>query len=244
MRNAEQALIGPNAIIQMAEALCSFMGRTNTRTLMDAVQLGAYLDRPPKNMVPQAEVAALHTQVWRQLDLAAFKRVSADAGRRTGDYLLAHRIPRAAQWVLKRLPDNLAARILSQAIAKHAWTFAGSGSFGFGWQPRLVYSIKGNPITAGLHTKVPVCDYYAATFERIFRVLVNDDWRAVEFDCEASGADACRFEICAPVDALAAASRQPGMASAAQDAQDAQDAQAGLAGGAGTGSAARPVSDT
>jgi divinyl protochlorophyllide a 8-vinyl-reductase len=205
VRSADQALIGPNAIIQMAEALCSFLGRAETRTLMNAVHLGAYFDRPPKNMVPQTEVAALHTQVWRQLDLAAFKQVSADAGRRTGDYLLANRIPKPVQWLLKRLPDKMAARILSQAIAKHAWTFAGSGVFGYGWQPRLVYSIKGNPITAGLHTELPVCDYYAATFERIFRELVNDDWRAVEFDCEASGADACRFEICAPENAVAAA---------------------------------------
>jgi divinyl protochlorophyllide a 8-vinyl-reductase len=206
VRSAEQALIGPNAIIQMAEALCAWMGPVNTRTLMDAVQLGAYLDRPPKNMVPQTEVAALHTEVYRQLDLAAFKRVSADAGKRTGDYLLANRIPKPVQWLLKRLPDRLAASILSRAIAKHAWTFAGSGVFGYGWQPQLVYSIKGNPITAGLHTEVPVCDYYAATFERIFRVLVNDDWRAVEFACEASGAEACRFEICAPEDASAVAS--------------------------------------
>ena len=204
MRSADQALIGPNAIIQMAEALCAYMGPVNTRTLMDAVGLGDYLDRPPKKMVPQTEVAALHTAVYRQLDLAAFRRVASDAGRRTGDYLLANRIPKPVQWLLKLLPDKMAARILSQAIAKHAWTFAGSGLFTYGWQPQLVYSIQGNPITASLHTELPVCDYYAATFERIFRVLVNEDWRAVEFNCEASGADACRFEICAPQDSTAA----------------------------------------
>ena len=118
MRSAEQALIGPNAIIQMAEALCAYLGATNTRTLMDAVGLGDYLDRPPKNMEPQTEVAALHTAVYRQLDLAAFKRVSSDAGRRTGDYLLANRIPKPVQFALKLLPDKMASRILSQAIAR------------------------------------------------------------------------------------------------------------------------------
>jgi divinyl protochlorophyllide a 8-vinyl-reductase len=208
MRSPEQALIGPNAIIQMAEALCARIGLEQTRALMDAVGQGAYLGQPPKSMVPQSEVAALHTQVFQALDLAAFRLVSADAGRRTGDYLLANRIPKPVQWLLKRLPDRMAARILTRAIAKHSWTFAGSGVFSFGWQPQLVYSIKGNPITAALHTQVPVCDYYAATFERIFRVLVNDEWRAVEYACEATGSEACLFEICAPANASAAARLQ------------------------------------
>jgi divinyl protochlorophyllide a 8-vinyl-reductase len=147
-------------------------------------------------MVPEAEVAALHAQVYRDQALADFKRIAAEAGLRTGDYLLANRIPGPVQWVLKRLPDAIAARLLSRAIAKHAWTFAGSGVFTYAWRPNLTYSIQGNPITAGLQAQVPICDYYAATFERIFRQLVNDDWRVVERACEASGAPACLFEMC------------------------------------------------
>ena len=198
MRSAERALIGPNAIIQMTEALCAHLGAQNTRALLEAVQLDGYLDHPPKNMVPQAEVVALHRQVWHAVDRAAFQRISADAGRRTADYLLAKRIPRPVQWLLQRLPDALAARLLSRAIAQHAWTFAGSGVFRYRWQPQLVYAIQGNPLAAGLHTEVPVCAYYAATFERLLRILVNDHWRVVEFACEARGDPACRFEICAP----------------------------------------------
>ena len=48
---------------------------------------------------------------------------------RTGDYLLAHRIPKPVQALLKRLPAPLAARVLLAAITRHAWTFAGSGRF-------------------------------------------------------------------------------------------------------------------
>jgi divinyl protochlorophyllide a 8-vinyl-reductase len=196
----EKGLIGPNAIIQMVATLNTDWGTLGTRRLMDAVGLGAYVDQPPRSMVAQAEVAALHQQLYRVVDCQEFKRLSAEAGRRTGDYLLAHRIPRAVQWLLKRLPDALAARVLARAIQKHAWTFVGSGVFRYRWQGQLEFSITGNPITGGLHAAVPICDYYAGTFERIFRVVVNDTWRAVERSCEATGAGACVFEIGVPID--------------------------------------------
>jgi divinyl protochlorophyllide a 8-vinyl-reductase len=204
MHPAGQALIGPNAIIQLVETLRAHWGSPDTRKLLESVGQGAYLEQPPRAMVPQAEVAALHQKLYGTVDCLEFKRLSREAGRRTGDYLLAHRIPGVAQWVLKRLPDALAARLLSRAIQKHAWTFAGSGVFTYNWQTCLVFSIAGNPISAGLQSGIPICDYYAATFERIFRVIVNDSWRAMERNCEAQGAAACRFEICAPIDRAAA----------------------------------------
>jgi divinyl protochlorophyllide a 8-vinyl-reductase len=42
---------------------------------------------------------------------------------------------------------------------------------------------------------MPACDYYAATFERLFTVLVHPDAKVVETDCMGRGASACRFEI-------------------------------------------------
>jgi divinyl protochlorophyllide a 8-vinyl-reductase len=199
----QPALIGPNAIIQMVEALRAYWGQKETRGVLEAVGLGAYFDQPPQHMVPQTEVAALHGQLFGMLDLKDFKHVAGDAGRRTGDYLLAHRIPRPVQRLLKVLPDALAARVLTQAIAKHAWTFAGSGVFSCEWKPQLVFTIQGNPITVNLQAQVPICDYYAATFERIFRVIVNDKWRVVEQACEATGAPACVFVIGLPASAPA-----------------------------------------
>ena len=203
MLSAGQALIGPNAIIQLVETLRAHWGNQETRKLLDAVGQGLYFEKPPRDMVPQTEVAALHQKLYELVDCQEFKRLSAEAGRRTGDYLLANRIPAPVQWVLKHLPDALAARVLSRAIQKHAWTFAGSGVFTYYWNSRLMFSIAGNPITAGLHSDIPICDYYAGTFERIFRVIVNDNWRAIERTCEASGATACLFEICAPTDGSA-----------------------------------------
>jgi divinyl protochlorophyllide a 8-vinyl-reductase len=195
MQAFAQARIGPNAIIQLVEALRDQRGVTEARRLLGAVGQDAYFDQPPSHMVPQTEVVALHHQLFDTVGREEFKRISAQAGRRTGDYLLDHRIPKAVQWVLRRLPDALAARVLSNAIKKHAWTFAGSGTFSYQYQSGLVFSITGNPIAAGLRSEVPMCDYYAATFERIFRVIVNDAWRVVERSCEACGDAACVFQI-------------------------------------------------
>ena len=44
-------------------------------------------------------------------------------------------------------------------------------------------------------SEVPACDFYAATFERLFRTLVHHDVRAVEVACEACGDAECRFEL-------------------------------------------------
>jgi divinyl protochlorophyllide a 8-vinyl-reductase len=187
------AQIGPNALIQLVEALRLVWGPEATRSLLVSLGLGPYADAPPQHMLPQEQVAALHTRLHGMLDAGLFKSITADAGRRTADYLLAHRIPRAVQWVLRCLPDAIAARVLCRAIAKHAWTFAGSGAFSYAWTPRLVFRLAGNPLCHRIEADAPVCDYYAATFERIFRVIVNDNWRVQEVQCEASGADFCEF---------------------------------------------------
>jgi divinyl protochlorophyllide a 8-vinyl-reductase len=191
-----QAQIGPNALIQMVAALRSVWGNEETLSLLGSLGLGHYVENPPLRMMPQQEVAALHTRLFGMVDAQTFKSITFDAGLRTADYLLANRIPRAVQWLLKRLPETIAARVLCRAIAKHAWTFAGSGTFSHAWEPHLVFRLKGNPLCSQIESQLPICDYYAATFERIFRVIVNDNWRVQELECEASGADACVFTFC------------------------------------------------
>ena len=47
----------------------------------------------------------------------------------------------------------------------------------------------------GPESEAPACDFYAATFERLFRVLVHPAARVTETACEACGDDACQFEI-------------------------------------------------
>lgn len=190
-----RARIGPNAIVRVAEALVDRLGTHAADTLFARAGLSRYLAHPPTGMVDEADVARLQWQLRNDLDTDVAREVAWDAGTRTGDYLLAHRIPKAAQWVLRHLPPFLAARALTRAITKHAWTFAGSGTFHCTPGIPFVLTIEHNPLCSRLRTTGPVCHYYSATFERIFRKLVSDRARVTEVACEAAGGAACVFEV-------------------------------------------------
>jgi len=117
------------------------------------------------------------------------------AGRRTGDYIRIHRIPRRAQALLRVLPARLSARLLARAIARHAWTFAGSGRFRVASRAPLVFEIADNPLVCGEHAAAPVCHWHAAVFARLYTRLVARDYTCVETACCATGAPACRFAL-------------------------------------------------
>jgi len=135
--------------------------------------------------------------------VACARALGAEAGRKTGDYLLAHRIPRAMRWLLPKLPAAWAARLLLAAIRRHAWTFCGSGHFEVqparrGHPLRLLLQGSATSSSESSSTpssKEPLCDYFAATFERLFQVLVSPATRVTETACMAMGAPACVFEV-------------------------------------------------
>ncbi len=189
------ARIGPNAVNRLAEALHARHGPAVAAEVFGAAGVARHLRQPPTGMVDEAEVARLHRALRDRLAGGEAASVARDAGQRTADYLLAHRIPAAVQGLLKRLPAPWAARVLLAAIGRHAWTFAGSGRFEARAGHPVVLTIRGNPLCTGVSSPVPVCDFYAATFERLFRVLVHRDTRVSETACEAQGAPACRFEL-------------------------------------------------
>jgi divinyl protochlorophyllide a 8-vinyl-reductase len=190
------AVIGPNAVTRMAEALTAMGGGAALcRSVFESAGLSAYLATPPTRMIPETDVAHLHRAAIERLGEESAADVSREAGRLTGNYLLAHRIPLLAQRVLKRLPRALAARILVKAIARHAWTFAGGGEFTYKFSPQLTLRLKGSPICKGLRTREPACAYFAATFERVFGEMLGPSLRVTETECEATGAAACVFEV-------------------------------------------------
>lgn len=191
--------IGPNAITRVAEVLPVHVGRTVTALVFERAGLARCLHEPPQTMVDETEVRRLHGVLRETLGDAEARAVARDAGTLTADYLLARRIPRPVQRLLKWLPAPLAARLLLAAIMRHAWTFAGSGRFSArcAWRqgPPVVLTIRGNPLCLGLATAAPACDYYAATFERLFGVLVQAQSQVHEVACEACGDPECRFVI-------------------------------------------------
>ena len=192
---AASARIGPNAILRVAEALgvlCDIQSRTR---VFEQAGLAEYLEHPPQEMVDEREVTALHQSLRAVLGVEQARRIGWDAGLRTGDYLLGNRIPPFAQAILKRLPAWLAERVLIKAIAKNAWTFAGSASFSTqpGRPTRLI--LAGSRVCLGASASEPLCDFYAATFERLFRTLVDPSTRVVEVQCQAKGDPECVFEV-------------------------------------------------
>ncbi len=174
---ASAARIGPNAITRVAEALGG-AAPARAAAVFAVAGLAHYLRAPPEAMVDEHEVVRLHRALRGVL------------GKRE-----ARRIPAVARGVLRALPAVLAAPLLLAAIGRHAWTFAGSGRFTATAGRPATLAIAGNPLCRGAAADEPLCDYYAATFERLFRALVRSDASVVETACEACGADACRFEV-------------------------------------------------
>jgi divinyl protochlorophyllide a 8-vinyl-reductase len=185
------ARIGPNAVLQHLPILDELIGEK----LRAALLYRADVAQPPPDagMLPEADVARLHHAVRLFLpDRAQF--IQRAAGLATGDYILANRIPRAAQALIRALPAWAGARLLTAAIAKHAWTFAGSGAFSVVSRAPLVFRIAHNPLATG-PADGPICDWHVAVFERLFRELVWPDAVVTELACTATGADGCLFQI-------------------------------------------------
>ncbi len=182
--------IGPNAIIQMGEALAARHEDQRARRIFGRAGLLPYLDQPPVAMVHQGEVARLFAAVADEPDTAAARDLFADAGRRTGRYILANRIPGIARLILPRLPRRLAMRILLQAISRHAWTFAGTGRVSFSASSPASITIAENPIATPLG-----CVWHAAVFETIFGALIRGHVQVRETCCHAGADHCCSFEI-------------------------------------------------
>lgn len=185
-------LIGPNALIQTAAALHELEGESAAAVLQAAGE-SLVREHPPEDMVDERRFAALVTTLVRELGEARAERVLVRSGSLTADYLMANRIPQPFQWLVRRLPRDLGLRLLLGAIASHAWTFAGSGRFRYDLRGdgRVELEIEDCPACRGLVTEQPVCGFYAGTFERLFRRLIDDRLRVRDAECQACGGACC-----------------------------------------------------
>lgn len=188
---ATQGRIGPNAILQLLPVI-ERIGGTDRVTQM-LIRAGITRIPDGSEMIPETEAARLHRQL-RLEEPEMAPRLAAEAGRGTARYILAHRIPKSAQIVLQIAPPVLSARMLARAIARHAWTFAGSGVFRT--DGPWTFEIANNPIVEHEHSAHPLCQWHAAVFEELYRTLVHPRSRCRETCCRAQGAgNICRFEI-------------------------------------------------
>jgi divinyl protochlorophyllide a 8-vinyl-reductase len=185
-------LIGPNALIQTAAALHE-LERESAAAVLQAAGEPLVREHPPEDMVDERRFAAMVTTLVRELGEARAERVLVRSGSLTADYLIANRIPQPFQWLVRRLPRDLGLRLLLGAIASHAWTFAGSGRFRYDLRGdgHVELEIEDCPACRGLVTEQPVCGFYAGTFERLFRRLIDDRLRVRNAGCQACGGARC-----------------------------------------------------
>lgn len=188
------ARIGPNAIIQTVAALETRIGVAPAAALL-AASTGRTRDRLPERMVDETEVISLVHAIAGALPPGDTVEVMTDSGRRTAEYLIANRIPRVAQLVMRVVPRAAGLRILLGAIGRHSWTFAGSADvrITYGGTPRL--ALRRCPMCRDMRRDAPCCDYYTATLEHLVRRLIAPSSTVREVACEAAGADACVFQF-------------------------------------------------
>jgi divinyl protochlorophyllide a 8-vinyl-reductase len=159
--------IGPNALIQAAAALRAHHGVPFCEQVFREAGLSHHLGSTPQTMVDEEDVVSLHRSLFRLLGPGEAAAIAREAGERTAIYLLKHRIPRLAQRVLSFLPASVGASILCRAIARHAWTFVGSGRFVASPGNPLLLTIVGGPLGGPQEACASLCAYYAATLHGV-----------------------------------------------------------------------------
>ena len=197
--SAELARIGPNALIQTVEALVEVAGIDATRRVLTAGGRGELLTQRPVAMVDENEFVALIATLRRELSPDVAESILGRGGERTGDYLLAHRIPRPARAFLPHLPRRLALRVLLKAIGAHAWTFAGSGRFSWEMtETGALIRLADGPEARGHAAQAPCCAYYRNCFQTLLRSLVDRGIVVRETSCAAVGSETCEFAVAWP----------------------------------------------
>lgn len=192
---SEPPRIGPNAIIQTAGVLRDRVGAERAGTLLLRAT-GYDLHALPTDMVDEREPLALVQAVVQEFGPSHSAAIMREAGQRTAEYLLGNRIPKAAQWVMRMAPRPVGLAILLKAMTANAWTFAGSGRFDYhqtGTGTELTFGSCA--MCRGMLSSVPMCDFYAGTFEHLMQVLVCETVHVVEVECIAHGGRCCRFAL-------------------------------------------------
>ncbi|MGZ6059647.1 MAG: bacteriochlorophyll 4-vinyl reductase [Myxococcaceae bacterium] len=184
-----EARIGPSAVLQTLRAVEELEPRSRA-----AVESRAPMEPLEEGMIPERVFVQLIRAVRDVLPRERAEAVLRRSGALTADDVRSHRIPAAIRATLAGLPAFLAMPLILQAIERHAWTFAGAGTFGSEGKMLL---LDGAP-TARPESGPPgtgcSCAYYEGAFEGLLRLAAREV-RVTEVACQASGAAKCQFRI-------------------------------------------------
>jgi divinyl protochlorophyllide a 8-vinyl-reductase len=182
-------VVGPNSVIQLGAALCDLAGPGTADSVFASAGHPGLRAEPPAEMIDEAVPAALMAHLWSVLDPVDARKIAREAGLRTADYVIAHRIPAFAKHGLAHVPRALGIRLLLKAIRRNAWTFCGSGEcrVELGRAPAVL--LEKNPLP------MPGCVWHVAVFERLFTRLVSRDLRVRHRPLARAPDNLDRFEI-------------------------------------------------
>lgn len=162
--------IGPNSIIQTVGSLETAFGKRQAEDILRKIGQGHWIGNLPTEMVEESKFHALVIALQQEIGEKVTASILRDSGERTAAYLLKVRIPGPFQKIVKLLPSGLAFKVFLFAISKNAWTFAGSGEFGYGSKPYPNITVK---VTYPTHPVVG--NFYLGTFSALLRELVDRD---------------------------------------------------------------------
>jgi divinyl protochlorophyllide a 8-vinyl-reductase len=183
------ARIGPNAVLQLEQALLEAGGPDLAWRIFEAAGYAHLLEHRPDAMIDEAIPRALFDVLFNTLSPRKARAIADRAGRLTGRYILMNRIPGFARLILKLLPPRMAAPMLLKAIERHAWTFAGSGQCRTQAGPKPQISIQHNPLA------MPECVWHGQVLQTLFQALVSPHAQIRHSCCEHAGDPICRFDI-------------------------------------------------
>jgi divinyl protochlorophyllide a 8-vinyl-reductase len=187
-----EARVGPNAILQLKDPMDQLLGRGVLAQLLDLCRV----EMPSGTaMISQSDVGRVHHTLWQLFPHRA-QAVSEEAGRGTAEYIRKNRIPRVARIALRLMPRGMAEQMLAKAIADHAWTFCGSGGFGFHREDGDIhFMIHANPLAdVAAHPPHP-CHWHSAVFEALFSRVLGRRYHCREVSCCAMQAERCHFVV-------------------------------------------------
>jgi divinyl protochlorophyllide a 8-vinyl-reductase len=186
------ARIGPNAVLQSLEAAGELESEGYRRQLRSALALP---ESWPKGMIPETWFLRTVEHLRATLPPERAEAVLRRAGTYTADYVGQHRVPKPFRGLLRILPRAWAIPLLLEAFRRHAWTFAGSGSFRVEPTAPRTLVLEQAPTCRTVHPEGRRGGaYYEAAFEGLL-TLAGGGIRVVETDCVRAGASACRFTI-------------------------------------------------
>ena len=184
-----RSLIGPNAVLQTEAAIRAAGGEALVKRVFAQAGQSQLLVNRPDSMVDEAVPQALFAALFDSVPRRDGVRIALDAGRRTGDYILKHRIPLPVRWLLKALPPSVASPMLLKAIARHAWTFAGSGDCTVETGPPARLLIAENPM------RMPLCAWHTGVLEVLFKALVSPRTRVIHRTTRPGEPSVCSFTM-------------------------------------------------